>query len=488
MAPRFSSFTRSTSLHLTSTCAARDEKVAFVPAALRSLWFARIRLCGVMPTTFRNDRRLAFVAASSPTTAAQAGYAPGPLRRDTATFHRLGLAPLATITLFALAVFSIETAAARQPAAAGAPSPSAAGNFSFDLCREAWRLRERSTKYLRFSWTQTEMIPKGMFPLSSRLAARKAGKDAAIPPADTLLKGTFGVVFSGGEVRYEEDAEVFSPELNQPYQAHDVRIFSDNRYLACFDKSVVPNSVGQIEPPGRNLAVVRERNLVPLALFFRILDRQYGQFAAENIEIEANSIVIDGHQCRVLRQSISTALTHELCVDVDRNYIPLRYSSYENGRLVSQCSVIRVSSQTPGLFTPGEWTISRFRPDGQIISEVRGVQKNCEVPAGVSAAEFELDFPAGTWVLDNIARRQYVVQKTGFTRDVPVGAGYAQYAWLMNPANNGLMKPANTGSTMSSTDTRFGPFSVRVWALLAANGVGVLLVIAFFVHRRRHSA
>ena len=404
---------------------------------------------------------------------------------------------LAAIVLYVLAAVWAKTVEASQPPAANTKSAPTAvkreaasaadkksvpatGDFSFDKCRDAWQRRERASQYLRLSWDQTESIPKGMFPLDGYIPNRKGRKGAAIPAADTLLSGRFAVVFSGEQVRYEEDAEAFSPDLNQPYRAHDVRLFSHGRYVAYFDKSVVRHSVGDIEPRARNKGVVRERNILPLMLFFRMLDQEYGRFALNNVEIEPNSIVVDGSRCRVLRQPISEALTHELCIDVDRDYIPLRYSTYENGRLSSQCSVTRVSNPIPGLLAPGEWTISRFRPDGQVVSEVRGVQKSCEVPSSVSDVEFELDFPAGTWVIDNIARRQYVIQKSGLKRDVPVGAGERQYEWLMDPVNN--------GSTTSATETKFGPFSARVWVLLALNGVGLLLVISFFVHRARRSA
>ena len=118
-----------------------------------------------------------------------------------------------------------------------------------------------------------------------------------MPRTDTTLAGTFGVLFSGGDIRYEESADVFSAERNEPYPAHDIRIFADNRYLARFDPQGDFHGIGEIQPPARNMAVVRERNIVPLALFFRILDPQYGQFAADKIEVDPNPVFIDGLAC-----------------------------------------------------------------------------------------------------------------------------------------------------------------------------------------------
>ena len=207
--------------------------------------------------------------------------------------------PLVTMALLTFGALFVESVAASPPPTAGASKSSAAGPFSFDSCCAAWRRSEQSTKYLRFSWTQTETISKGMFPLPARLRllANKKNAGAPMPRTDTTLAGTFGVLFSGGDIRYEESADVFSAERNEPYPAHDIRIFADNRYLARFDPQGDFHGIGEIQPPARNMAVVRERNIVPLALFFRILDPQYGQFAADKIEVDPNPVFIDGLAC-----------------------------------------------------------------------------------------------------------------------------------------------------------------------------------------------
>jgi hypothetical protein len=309
-------------------------------------------------------------------------------------------------------------------------------------CVDAWRRREHSTKYLRFSWSQSETLFKGMLPLPSRSPARleagRGGDADTMPPTDTVLTGTFSVVLSGGDIRYEEVADVFSAQRNEPYTQHDIRIFADKRYSARFDKHGDVHAIGEVQPPERNMAVVRERNLGPLALFFRILDPQYSQFAADRVEVDPNSIDIDGHRCRVLRQSLGPTLTAELCVDVERDYIPLRDTFYVDGHVTGKWSVTKVASPSAGLLAPSQWTMSRFKRDGRVISKLRAIVTRCDVPTDVPRSEFQLAFLPGTWVFDNLARRQYVVQKTGFKREVPPSYGDDQFDWLMDPANNRL--------------------------------------------------
>jgi hypothetical protein len=304
----------------------------------------------------------------------------------------------------------VGSAAASQPPTAAAPKSLAAESFSFASCVDAWRRREHATKNLRFSWSQSETMFKGMLPLEVRMRARiqagRGGDVATMPRTDTVLTGTFRVVFSGGDIRYEEDADVFSEQRNEPYTVHDIRIFANKRYLARFDKHGDVHAIGEVQPPERNMAVVRERNIVPLALFFRILDPQYGHFAADNIQVEPNSIVIDGHRCRVLRRSLGPTLAAELCVDVERDYIPLRFTIYEGGNVDTQWSITKVTSPRAGLFAPSQWTMSRFRGDGRVISRLRAIATKCEVPTEVPRSEFELEFLPGTRVFDNLSHRQ----------------------------------------------------------------------------------
>jgi hypothetical protein len=380
---------------------------------------------------------------------------------------RLPRVPLwATVGLHLLgAVFVYSAAGGEGPKS----RPTAAESFSFTKCQEAWRRRAQAANSLRFSWTQTERLVKGMLPRFFRHDLGKEDASIPKPPTDTTLTGTFDAVLDGGAIRFEENADVFSAQRNAPYHSHNIRIFANNRFLSRTDKHDDVHAIGEIQPPARNTAVVRERDIVPLVLFFRILDPQLGRFAAPSVDVEPNPIVVDGHQCRVVRWSRSAALTDDLCVDVERNYIPLRYTQYEDGHVDTQWSITKVSSPSPGLFCPSEWEMAKFRGDGRLISQMHGIATRCDVSAEVRPSEFELEFPPGTWVFDNVAQRQYVVQKTGVKRDVPQGFGSAKYDWLMDSANNERQA--------------FG--GRRTWLLVAGNLVALLIIVGFLLHRRR---
>jgi hypothetical protein len=324
-------------------------------------------------------------------------------------FHSPPRPSRVAVALFTLGALFVDFAAASERPTAGVPKSPPTESFSFASCVDAWRRREHSTKYLRFSWSQSETMFKGMLPFEVRMRARlEAGRGADVaemPRTDTVLTGTFRVVFSGGDIRYEEDADAFSAQRNEPYTVHDIRILANERYVSRFDSHGDVHAIGEVQPPERN-AVVRERNIVPLVLFFRILDSQYGQFAVDHVQVEPNSIVIDGHRCRVLRRSLRPGLAAELCVDAERDYIPLRYTFYEEGHVATQWSITKVSSLTAGLLAPSQWTMSRFRGDGRRISRLRAIATKCEVPTEVPRSEFELEFLPGIWVFDNLAHRQ----------------------------------------------------------------------------------
>jgi hypothetical protein len=152
----------------------------------------------------------------------------------------------------------------------GAQPESAAKRDAAD-CVRAWRARAKMVPNLRVSWKQTETIVRGT--LRPRPFDRvHPPKDVPIPPVDTTLHGTFRTVLSAGKIRYEEKTDSFAPETNTIGVQQDVRVYDGRSYGACFTGNVGIFPIGEIQSPEPSLAVTRERNIVPLSLFFRILD------------------------------------------------------------------------------------------------------------------------------------------------------------------------------------------------------------------------
>jgi beta-lactamase regulating signal transducer with metallopeptidase domain len=304
-------------------------------------------------------------------------------------------------------------------------------------CVRDWRTRAKMVANLRVSWTQTETILKGRLP-HPQFGIPLPPKNAVIPPTDTTLTGTFNVVLSGGKIRYEEKTDSYSAYTNTQGIQEDVRVWDGRHYVALFAAGTTSPTYpyGEVQERDHSSGVTRERNIIPLSLFFRILDKEMGQLRGGKLHFDPGTTVIEGRTCRTLKDAGPNGVTAEFSLDPQRGYIPLAYTVGERGRPGLHLTVNRVRELPDKIWAPMEWRCLFFGDDGNLTSEVVSQVTSCELPNRVDDAKFKIKFPPGTWVVEQEGKRQYVIQASGFERRVPKGVGSSKYSWLMNPANN----------------------------------------------------
>jgi hypothetical protein len=303
-------------------------------------------------------------------------------------------------------------------------------------CARAWKARAKAATNLRVSWTQSETILKGRLP-RPQFGLQLPPKDAVIPPVDTTLNGTFKVVLSGGKIRYEEKTDSFSAYTNTQGIQEDVRVCDGRHYTALFTAgNVLTYPIGEVQEHFHAQGVTGERNILPLALFFRIFDPDMGKLAVAKLHFEPGTAVIEGRTCRTIKVVAPNGVTVELSVDPKRDYIPLAYTIGSDGRPGLHLTVTGLRELPSNVWAPTEWHGLIFGDDGNIVSEVEAHVTSFELPKQVDDAQFAIKFPPGTWVVEQEGKRQYVIQANGFERRVPEGFGSSKYSWLMNPANN----------------------------------------------------
>jgi beta-lactamase regulating signal transducer with metallopeptidase domain len=305
----------------------------------------------------------------------------------------------------------------------------------------ASRARTAKAAKLRISWTQTQPILKGALPRPYPWELQQPPKDAVIPPVDTMLNGTFKVVLSGGKIRYEENTDSFSTHTNAQALQQDVRVWDGRHYFALFTTGF-PYPYGEFQPHSHASAVTRERNILPLSVFFRIFDPEMGELLGVNKpHFEPGTTLIAGRTCRTIKVRAPNGVTVELSVDPQRDYLPLAYTIGSEGRPRIHLAFTGLRELPGNVWAPTEWREFIFGNDGNLESEIDGHVTSCELPKQVDDGEFAIKFPTGTWVSDGEGRRQYVIQANGFERTVPKNVGSAKYSWLMNPANNDRSVP-----------------------------------------------
>jgi len=303
-------------------------------------------------------------------------------------------------------------------------------------CVRAWKARAKAATNLRVSWTQSETILKGRLP-HPQFGIPLPPKDAVIPPVDTTLNGTFKVVLSAGKIRYEEKTDSFSAYTNTQGIQEDVRVWDGRHYASLFTAgNTLAYPYGEVQERSHSSAVTRERNIIPLSLFFRIFDPDMGQLAVAKVQFEPGTMLIEGRTCRTVRNAAGNGVTVEVSVDPKLGYIPLAYTIASEGRPGLHLTVTGLRELPGNVWVPTNWHELLFGDDGNIVSEIDAHVTSCEFPKQVDAAEFAIKFPPRTWVVEQEGNRQYVIQANGFERTVPKGFGSSKYSWLMDPANN----------------------------------------------------
>ena len=98
-----------------------------------------------------------------------------------------------------------------------------------------------------------------------------------------------------------------------------------------------------------------------------------------------------------------------LIVDANREFLPIRYERYTDGRLSSTVEILEFDQFAPGVWVPMSWKVEKFfsadgKPAWVDAIRVTDYRINPSLPD----KSFELEFPAGTQISDYVNKRKYV--------------------------------------------------------------------------------
>ena len=98
-----------------------------------------------------------------------------------------------------------------------------------------------------------------------------------------------------------------------------------------------------------------------------------------------------------------------LMVDAKRDFLPIRYERHINGRISSTVEILEFDQFAPDVWVPMAWKIEKFfsaagKPEWVDVIRVTDYRIDPSLPD----ESFEVEFPAGTYVSDNVKKRKYV--------------------------------------------------------------------------------
>jgi hypothetical protein len=111
--------------------------------------------------------------------------------------------------------------------------------------------------------------------------------------------------------------------------------------------------------------------------------------------------------CAELLSTLKKQVYFRIYFAIDHSYTPVRYEFVSGGKLIGAFDVQSLQKVGDGLWFPSSGVISS--PDSEEISVYQTIGE-IVVNQGLSAEDFDIEFPVGTKVHDEIQGRDYVVK------------------------------------------------------------------------------
>ena len=266
-----------------------------------------------------------------------------------------------------------------------------------------------------------------------------------IPPREIEYTSEAELVMEGNSVRHQHVPQTWIANGNALKKTPELRVWTKDH-----SKHLYANGgSGRDEPQGGiaksgSVFGLHTPNIRPLLSSMRPASKPFVAYDLDKMIAAPKADKIRGRPCI---QFYLTEQVHQgtyrlsLWYDKERDYCLVREIESINGTIVSQMDVDYEMNQTVGWF-PARWSWSRrINLKGAIDWTFRAEGVRAEFNQTLSPALFDIQFPNGTDVIDNVSNTMYTVRPTGqevfYSRSSPLTAGssrsifQAVYVWVV---------------------------------------------------------
>jgi hypothetical protein len=298
-----------------------------------------------------------------------------------------------------------------------------------------WRERTNSVRSFDIHWEGTQFKSGALLviPFSRPSPEEMPPKEVEYPTTHRYA------IDEQDRLRFEERRMAWFPEKRALGAEKLIKLSNDSGQYIFFPFGHIPYPVahvvgGGIKKVGRDVCVR------PIRLAYRALDPDIGLCDARDLKL-ADGLPIAG----------SVVLDHGnglVWVNSAQDFLPVRCTWTTHGVTTNVIEITNEYDKEYG-WRPASWTNTILNEKAQIviadIDRITQFALNCKI----SASDFQLSFPTGTWVSDNVRDERYIVLGEGQRRDVLKGEFNGQnYDALLNSKAGALVrkKTARTSS------------------------------------------
>lgn len=278
----------------------------------------------------------------------------------------------------------------------------------------AWEKREVAARTVRMAWGLKRVTPKGS---SSIVFPTKDGK--VEPPADVSGEGKVTILIDGLSARCSRSIHAWSSSTQQLtlQQSDEAVVGGVLKSLNRFSEQDWPKGIVK-----KKNWVGEGMSLSDLPPYVAVRGTQPNVMGIHALAAftEARRATLDGvGVIELITPRTEARGESKIWVSPTSDYSLVRFESYEpDGKLTFRLTV--VPQQHPsGVWLPATWVGYTFA-NQRLLSTDTATMTAIEIAPPVSPGDFELAFPAGTWVMDDTGSKvkDYLVKEDGQQRPI----------------------------------------------------------------------
>ena len=279
--------------------------------------------------------------------------------------------------------------------------------------RKAWLARQAKVDTATFQFTQERTIAKGSY---NGVLEDRPGED--IPPKDlTTQSDDHWLLLSGKEkVCYKTDIPDLTLEQLALGPRRAVYAFNGKTNRSLSSAREVPYAEG-IVSSGDGFNDRSNLNIAAILFAYRALHRDGLVAKLKAYRIEIGHYVVNGTRCVLLRENTqdpNTGMRLSLWLDPAKDLVLVRYAEHYDDRpgkpprLWAQLTVSYTDDAEYGP-VPSTWSVDFMQEDGESLrTSVRAKVVEYTFNRPIASEEFDLPFPTGTYVVDNIQSTEWI--------------------------------------------------------------------------------
>lgn len=264
---------------------------------------------------------------------------------------------------------------------------------------DAWETRQSQVSSARFEWDFATFIPaSGANPALQ--GPMGGGGFGGVVDAHVTGKGS--ISFDGTQVRRQFDEPNWLVGRNTPIMRNMIvaKTATSLKRYSPGTMEIDPRirAVGFIEAPDQD-QLANHVQFLPITRIYRPLSNSLVEkYPTESFKVLQPDVKYEGHSCVVIGNLPSDRdFSYNIVVDNQAGFFPLSIKHYIRRKLSVEASISYDSDLPTRL--PKSWTVRVLRADKTLL-KIDAKVTFATLDPRFNPAEFDFDFPTGTWVTD----------------------------------------------------------------------------------------